>query len=145
MVDAGTLEDVLSELHNNFPAASCRAAIRIEDGQLPASIPLTEGQWYFLEGSRLNDGLHLHPADDLTDEEEFEGTVTVAAIPRPLLRLAEEIQAWREAYRQGAAKAAASPYQSESFGGYSYSKGDAEGSGWRKSFAADLNRWRKMY
>ena len=40
-----------------------------------------------------------------------------------------------------------SPYTSESFGGYSYTKAtDANGApiGWQKAFASRLNKWRKL-
>ena len=47
-------------------------------------------------------------------------------------------------------KALASPYQSESFGGYSYTKASAgssdsgEGITWQKKFKSQLNQWRKI-
>jgi hypothetical protein len=112
-----------------------------------ASASIPEGAWYRVQGSYLNDGLHLHPASDLTDEE-FEGTVTVLRIPRPLLALAEEIAAWREQY----GTATDGPYQSESFGGYSYTmKSDSSSqngsgglTGWRLAFRDRLSTWRKI-
>ena len=148
MVDAILLEEILSHIHNWFDKGSepQTGTFTVSDGAIaPASIP--EGAWYRVQGSYLNDGLHLHPADDLTDEE-FEGTVTVLRIPRPLLRLAEEIAAWQVQY--GAASQG--PYQSESFGGYSYTlrgdSGSQDGSqgltGWRLAFRDRLNTFRKI-
>ena len=146
---AGILEDVLYHIHNWFVRESISSNVRIEDGSLPASVSshLLEGQWYRIEGSVLNDGLHKHPADDLTDET-FEGTVTTLVIPRPLLRVAEDIAAWQEAN----GKAVDGPYASESFDGYSYSLKSDSGansgsgglSGWRLAFRDRLNPFRKI-
>ena len=148
-MDAGILEEVLYHIHNWFERESISSNVRIEDGSLPASVSshLLEGQWYRIEGSVLNDGLHKHPADDLTDET-FEGTVTTLVIPRPLLRVAEDIAAWQEAN----GKAVDGPYASESFDGYSYSLKSDSGansgsgglSGWRLAFRDRLNPFRKI-
>lgn len=149
-MDAGILEDVLCHIHNWFERDTIgSSSLRIEDGTLPASISskLLPRQWYRIEGSVLNDGLHQHPADDLTDET-FTGTVTTLAIPRPLLRVAEEIEAWQDAN----GNAVDGPYASESFDGYSYSlksdgganSGSGGLSGWRLAFRDRLNPWRKM-
>lgn len=169
MVDAGTLEKVLSHIHNWFPVGSEQVSdCEISNGSLPASVSgaMLDGQWYRIQGSILNDGLHRHQpsypqgqSSDLVDET-FSGTITLLAIPKALLGIAEEIQTWiddRKAARaylsQTASKGA---YQSESFGGYTYAiRGDlasnsASGgsgglSGWQAEFAGDLSPWRKMY
>lgn len=150
MADAGTLEDILSHIHNWFVRETLTAkGCAVTDGALPASVSsrLLEGQWYRLEGSYLNDGLHQHPATDLVDET-FDATISMLAIPRPLLRLAEDIQAWQDAN----GSAADGPYASESFGGYSYTikssatsqNGSGGLTGWREAFRDRLNAWRKM-
>lgn len=148
-MDAGILEEVLYHIHNWFERGEFSGRFSVEGGSLPASISdkLLEGQWYRIEGSLLNDGLHSHPADDLSDEA-FDGTITSLAIPKALLRVVEDIEAWQEA--NGAA--ADGPYASESFGGYTYtlksSSGSQNGSqglsGWRLAFADRLNPWRKI-
>lgn len=147
MVDAVTLEEVLSHIHNWFDRESehIDGSFAIEGGSL-VYVDIPEGAWYRVQGSYLNDGLHLHPAEDLVDEE-FVGTITVLRIPRPLLRIVEEIADWQEKYGD----AASGPYSSESFGGYSYtmrgdsSQGNASGlSGWRLAFRDRLNAWRKI-
>lgn len=150
-MDAGILEQILWHIHNWFereqiPVSTCC----IDDGSLPTSITdrMLDGQWYRIEGSYLNDGLHQHPAEDLEDET-FNGTITLLAIPKPLLRVAEDIAAWQEA--NGAV--VDGPYASESFGGYSYSLRSDSGansasgglSGWRLAFRDRLNPFRKMY
>lgn len=151
MVDAVMLEEVLTHIHNWFRRDAVAAnACSIVDGQLPTNITaeMIEGQWYRVEGSYLNDGLHLHPATDLSDET-FDGTITLLAIPRPLLKVVEDISSWQDA--NGAA--VDGPYASESFGGYSYqlktdsAAGSASGglSGWRLAFRDRLNPWRRMF
>jgi len=156
-MDAVLLEQVLYHIHNWFERERTDVVdCEIENGSLPASITssMMVNQWYRIEGSYLNDGLHKHPADDLTDET-FSGTITKIAIPRPLLYIVQEIEDWLELGKDAREKALASPYQSESFDGYSYSlRGDltansASGgstglSGWQAEFASRLNPWRKM-
>lgn len=155
MVDAGILEDVLWHIHNWFVRDSMTVSgCEISEGALPASVTssLMPTQWYRITGSVLNDGLHQHPADDLTDET-FDGTIDTLVIPRPLLRVVEEIADWIDDYDEGMRKAMRSPYQSESFDGYSYTNKAASASnsgsggltGWQAEFAARLNPWRKPY
>ena len=69
--------------------------------------------------------------------------VWALAIPRSVLKITNEIDAWQQ--KNGAA--AASPYQSESFGGYSYSmraQSGESGAGWKDAFAGRLSDWRKL-
>ena len=154
-MDVGILEQILWHIHNWFereqiPVSTCC----IDDGLLPTSITdqMLDGQWYRIEGSYLNDGLHQNPDTELSDET-FSGTITLLAIPKPLLAVAEEISDWVALNSSAIQQAAASPYQSESFDGYSYSiRGDLTAqngsgglTGWQAAFASQLNPWRKMY
>ena len=74
----------------------------------------------------------------------FTGSVWALAIPKAVIELADEIQKWQE--KNG--EASVSPYRSESFGGYSYSKStDAETGDavtWQSSFKQQLSAWRKI-
>lgn len=154
MVDAVTLESVLSHIHNWFVrgTASVRGCA-ISGGELPEGVAggILDGQWYRIEGSALNDGLHLHPDTELLDET-FDGTISTLAIPRPLLALSEEIGEWIEDTKEADKAKRSAKYRSESFGGYSYSVGDDSRSGsgngglngWKAAFAGDLNAWRKL-
>ena len=106
---------------------------------------MKEGQYFRIVGSVLNDGVYEWPASDLKDEE-FEGAVWLMAVPPDVIELDKKIDAWKEKYATVDSQAL-SPYQSESFGGYSYSKGSGgEGSGskWQGVFASELSRWRKL-
>ena len=139
------LEEILLHIHNRFDYAFESKDYVIDNGVINCSI-LQEGQYYWIEGSIFNDGLHQHVADDLKDEA-FSGRVVFLAIPRAVTDLAERIKAWCDANTE----ALDSPYASESFGGYSYSKASANGgsdgvtaSGWRLQFINELNHWRKL-
>lgn len=150
MIDAGTLEQVLGSIHNWFVRDTYQMSdCQIDGAVLPASIDFPDGVWYRIQGSYLNDGMHLKggPDEGLTDET-FSGTITTHVIPRPLLSVVQEICDWQEKHGD----TANGPYQSESFGGYSYSlKGssaasgtNAPSTGWRAVFAGRLNQWRKL-
>lgn len=146
------LEEVLRYVNNRFDrdsqgnwVGSKSGALSISEGALEMA-GILDGQYYWIEGSALNDGLHLHPADDLVDEE-FEGRVVLLRVPRAVASLAEEIAAWCEAN----AEAIGGPYQSESFGGYSYSKAQGASQGnevpsaaWQTQFGARLRPYRKL-
>lgn len=137
------LEQVLNHIHNRFEVDEIHGTFTVADGTLP--LFLQEGQYYWVEGSVFNDGLHQHPATGMTDET-FKGTVTSMAVPRALVELSERIADWQRKHGE----AAEGPYQSESFGGYSYSKKSGAGGsagttdGWRAAFRSDLNPWRKL-
>lgn len=134
------LERVLRHIHNRFEREALSGTFTVSSGTLTVE-GAQEGQYLWLEGSVFNDGLHQYPTSGLTDEE-FEGRVVLLAVPQAVQDLAGRISEWVEAN----AEALDSPYQSESFGGYSYSKasGSDGGAGWEAHFAADLDPWRKM-
>lgn len=106
---------------------------------------LLDGQYFRIVGSVFNDGVHRYPAFDLTDEE-FSGAVWAMAVPPSVIALSAEIEAWNEKN----AEALESPYTSESFGGYSYTKATTGGVGadgaftWRDQFASRLTKWRRL-
>ena len=151
-MDAGILEQVLYHIHNWFVYDTIGTGhCEIAGGSLPASLSIPDGAWYRIQGSMLNDGLHQHPATDLNDET-FDGTVTVCAIPKALLNVVEDIADWIEHYNTARENLQDSPFASESFGGYSYSirsdltANNASGglTGWQAEFASRLNPWRKI-
>ena len=142
------LEAMLTHLHNWFPARNGKhaGAFVIASGVLSPDIGLVSGQYYRIKGSVFNDGLHRAGDGEALTDETFTGEVWALAIPPAVIKIAEEITAWEAAN----AAALASPYQSESFGGYSYTKAETGGSGaqktltWRNVYAAKLARWRKL-
>lgn len=124
----------------------------IENGELSGfSELLKTGQYFRVIGSIFNDGVHKYGDTDLTDET-FTGSIWAMAVPPAVIALSSDIDAWIAKYGSGDA-VARSPFNSESFGGYSYSKsaggssGDSSGSkggSWKAAFAYDLNRYRKI-
>lgn len=107
-------------------------------------------QYYRIVGSVFNDGVYKHGSEELTDEE-FDGAVWLMAVPPDVVGLAGEIADWQAAYG-GVNSQNMSPYQSESFGGYSYSKSSgnsSSGSGssvptWQAVFYDRLRRYKKI-
>lgn len=135
------LEQILMDINNLFVVPDGRHAgeYSIKGGRIALDF-LAGGQYYWIKGSVFNDGLHVYPAADLTDED-FDGVVIAMAVPRALIALSDEIKAWVDKNGQE------SPYTSESFGGYSYSKAtNAQGMavGWHDVFRSRLNPWRKI-
>ncbi len=147
------LTDVCQELKNWFEKDKYFGTFTIEGGQLTDSSFLQDGQYFRIVGSVFNDGVHKYDPTDTESlqDEVFEGAVWAMAVPPTVIALSDKIEAWQAEY--GSANSAAmSPYQSESFGGYSYSKGGGSSSGsggssvptWKSTFADELNRWRKI-
>lgn len=138
------LEQVLMNIRRWFPVEGGihSGTFTIKDGGITLPF-LADGQYFRICGSVFNDGLHQYNVLDLTDET-FTGTIWALAIPKAVIELADEIQKWQE--KNG--EASVSPYQSESFGGYSYSKAtDAETGGavtWQSAFKQQLSAWRKI-
>ena len=137
------LTEICAELRNWFvvPNRVHNQTYTISGGSIAPLDFLQEGQYFRIIGSVFNDGVHQYPASDLTDEV-FHGAVWAMAVPPAVIDLATEI----EEYNNSEA-GKASPYTSESFGGYSYTKAiDASGApiSWQKAFASRLNKWRKL-
>jgi hypothetical protein len=147
------LTELCQELKNWFDRARYFGLFVIENGQIlsrnDGDMGLKQGQYFRIIGSLFNEGVHQYPPSDLVDES-FDGAVWALAIPKEVVDLSNNIDAWNQKYG-GIDSVAMSPYNSESFGGYSYSKsggGSSDGSSkagtWRGAFASELNRWRKI-
>lgn len=110
---------------------------------------IKENQYFRIVGSVFNDGVYKYTDDlELTDEA-FHGSIWLMAIPAEFLSLVAEIEAWQT--KNGSVDSAAmSPFQSESFGGYSYSKGAGSSSGagssitWQNAYKSRLNIYRRI-
>lgn len=137
------LETVLNHMHNWFQikGAARAGTFIIVSGTMPLDHVL-DGQYYRIEGSVFNDGLHRRgDAEDKLVDETFVGRIIPLAIPKAVIKLAEEIKEWDK-------NNPASDKISESFDGYSYTRGSgADGSasgGWQAAFKARLNQWKKV-
>lgn len=140
------LEELMRECRNWFviPNGVHLGTFAIKDGSIALPF-LAVGQYFRIIGSVFNDGVYQYGADSLTDET-FNGVVWALSVPVAFVSLADDVEAWRNKYEN----AANSPFQSESFAGYSYTKSSASGNsggsvtGWQSVFAARLNKWRKI-
>ena len=137
------LGEVLNHINNWFvvPGGIHAGIYSIKSGVLELPF-LQTGQYFRVVGSVFNDGVYCCPAA-LTDET-FRGAVWALAIPQEVLALAAEIEEWQK--KNG--EAAAGPYTSESFAGYSYTKATDKNTGaaatWHNVFRSRLNPWRKL-
>lgn len=143
------LTELCQELKNWFEREKYFDTFTIENGAI--IVPdgsLQNGQYFRIVGSVFNDGVHKYDpenAEQLTDEV-FKGAIWTMAVPPSVVDLSERISEWETKYGESVS----SPYSSESFGGYSYTKassgqGNADSSPtWRSTFASELDKWRKI-
>lgn len=148
------LTELCQDLRNWFDRGQDKwhGEIVISNGEIVFDgLSLQPNQYYRIIGSLFNDGVHKYQDenDELTDET-FSGSVWSMAVPPAVIALCKDIEDWQAKYG-GVDGAVMSPYSSESFGGYSYSKGSsgsANGSSaavtWQSMFASRLNKWRKI-
>jgi len=143
-----TLTELCEYLNNYFWRTKYKVNIDIVDGTFTCDF-LKEGQYFRILGSDLNDGVYQYPASDMNDES-FNGSIWSMAVPQSVIDLANDIERWQEKYGSVDSDAM-SPFNSESFGNYSYSKdSSASGSGsvnpnsWQSVFKSRLNHWRRM-
>lgn len=142
-----TLTEVCTYLNNFFWEKKIRGTFHIKDGAIEVSA-LKDGQYFCISGSTFNNGVHLYPATDLKDED-FEGEVMAMAVPETVIALASDIEAWQAKY--GTVNSTnMSPFTSESFSTYSYSKQVGGGAGggsnttWMDAFRDRLNPYRRL-
>lgn len=141
------LTEVCEYLNNYFWEKKISGNFTISDGAIDA-IGLKEGQYFRIVGSTFNDGVHVYPANDLKDEE-FNGSVWSMAVPQTVIAIVSDISEWQTKYGNINSEAM-SPFASESFAGYSYSKsgsGNANGGSnitWQDVFGGRLNKYRRL-
>lgn len=124
------------------------ATITISNNSFDLMSEIQSGQYYRIVGSVFNNGVHKRGEETLIDET-FEGAVWLMAVPQDVIALAGKIKAWCDKY-ENVNSEALSPFNSESFAGYSYSKsngGNKSGSSapsWVDVFGAQLRRYKKI-
>nr|UWD62461.1 MAG: Protein of unknown function (DUF3199) [Bacteriophage sp.] len=140
------LEELMRECRNWFvaPNGVHLGTFTVKEGSITLPF-LVYGQYFRIVGSVFNDGVYEYGNVYLQDET-FDGSIWALSVPPAFIKLSEEIKSWRDQYEN----AANSPFQSESFAGYSYTKSSANGNsggsvtGWQGVFASRLNKWRKL-
>ena len=148
------LSELCGYLRNYFDRERYFGDFTISNGVITGSVSLAllENQYIRIVGSRLNDGVYKYKSAGITglSDEAFNGAIWSLAIPKDVIDLNAEIDAWKAKYG-GVDSAAMSPFSSESFGGYSYTKAQgfaSTGGGmltdWQSLFASRLSQWRKI-
>lgn len=145
------LTELCQELRNWFDLNRYEGTFTISGGTLTADF-LQQGQYFRIIGSVFNDGVHKYGDNtDVLTNEVFTGSVWALGIPKAVIQLAAEIAEWKTKY-ESVNSQSMSPFTSESFAGYSYTKSSSSSSGtagasptgWKAVFASSLNRWRKI-
>lgn len=146
------LSELCQELKNWFDRGQPRiyGAFEIADGKIvdeDFTNKIQNNQYFRIIGSVFNDGVYKYADDLVLEDELFVGSIWLMAVPKEVIALSNEIDAWISKYGESAS----SPFTSESFGGYSYSKSSggsgsssSGGSSWQSAFASQLNKWRKI-
>lgn len=154
------LSQICRYLRNWFQTTILLGRFKIENGAITyedgKALPLLDNQYFRIVGSVFNDGVYQYPPltnpEPSLKDETFEGAVWAMAVPQDILDLADEIAEWVSKYG-GADSTVNSPYSSESFDGYSYSKASGGGSGststpsagdWRSVYGSRLADWRRL-
>lgn len=148
------LNEICGYIHNYFvvkPNGVHRDTFNISDGVLDVDF-LKYGQYFRIKDSIFNDGVYTYPASDLKDEE-FVGEVWAMAVPPDVIELATEIANWETKYNS-IDSPNMSPFTSESFNNYSYSKGSRNSGGgtssvtpttWQDVFGYRLRRYKRLH
>lgn len=127
---------------NNFFEVGCITGGFVISGN--AIVPAPDAPWCFVKGTCLHDGVYkveggkLVGFPDHLPDEESDGIVWLLNPPADFLDLCALISAYDDKNPVGA-------YMQESFGGYSYMRGQNGSMSWQKAFAAHLAPYRKMY
>lgn len=120
-----TLESICKELKNWFTKDEDKNfdTFTISGGIISPSDFLLPNQYFRIVGSVFNDGVYqfISPntaIEGLTDETITDGAVWTMSIPKSVIEGLTTLNQWIDANKE----TLDSPYTSESFGGYSYSK-----------------------
>lgn len=145
------MTEICEYLHNWFCEDSDMIIGNIVIGDSEITVPygaIQPGQYIRIVGSVFNDGVWQYGEAEF-NPETYDGAVWLMRIPKSFIDLVTEIENWQAKYG-GVDSKAMSPFNSESFAGYSYSKSSG-GSGevasptnWQGVFAARLSPWRKL-
>lgn len=142
------LTEICNYLKNWFCDEKYIGYIQIVDGFLYCKnerINIEEGQYFRIIGSVSSDAVYQYGVDTVADQR-FNGAVWLMRVPADLIALDAQIAAWMAKYG-GADSEAMSPYNSESFAGYSYSKSsgqDGSSGSWETAYGPQLARYRRI-
>ena len=121
----------------------------IQGGVISPPLTIENERYFRIIGSRFNDGVYKYGEDVLDDEGSFDGAIWLMSVPKDFISLVGKIKAWNDV--NGAIDSVnMSPFTSENFDIYSYSKGGGGSSSggangtWQSQFAIELSRYRKI-
>lgn len=147
------LTDICKELNNWFDTQRLFGKFTVADGKITDDEFLSRiqpEQYFRIVGSVFNDGVCQFTDELSLHDEIFTGAVWLMAVPPSVIGLAEDISGWVDKYG-GVDSENMSPYKSESFGGYSYSKSgggssdDGNSGTWQSVFSNRLKKYRKVH
>ena len=149
------LLEICGYLKNFFVDTNYTGHITVVDGTVfcdGKEIAIAQDQYFTLVNEKAKSilGIYKYGKGELKDRD-IAGAVWLMDVPDDLLALAGEITAWMEKYG-GVESMALSPFNSESFAGYSYSKASGSSSDnsnngtpmWVSQFGGRLARWRRI-
>lgn len=146
------LQQICEEVHNFFIHETRVGSWSISGGMISLSF-LQDGQRFWITSSVMNDGVYTYHSNGIKNDddtgaaglsdEDFSGVVCAMAVPPQVIALSGEIRNWVEKYGDSVN----SPYQSENFNGYSYTKASKANGGtadWQSVFADRLKPYRRI-
>lgn len=145
------LDEICAEIKNYFWRNADDIVIgdfTISDGVISPPFDFNDCEYIRIVKSKKNNGVHKVSEMQLADES-FHGAIWRMYPPMSFLALVQEISTW-QATNGAADSVAMSPFNSESFGGYSYSKGGGSYARslniptWQSVYASRLNRYRRL-
>ena len=145
------LNEICQELNNWFDRYQPRihGAFEISGGRITDTDftdVIKPNQYFRIIGSVFNDGVYKYTDTLALTDELFVGSIWLMAVPKEVIDLDSEISEWIQKYDE----ITKTPYSSESFGGYSYTKASTSNGStgknvsWQSTFASKLNKWRKL-
>lgn len=145
------LTEICGYLNNYFIDKAYIGAVSVQDGAVScdgSEISMNEGQYFTLVREKYVLGVYQYGAE--IPDKSFDGAVWVMDIPDAVLGLAKDIADWMAKYGSVDSEAM-SPFNSESFGGYSYSKTSGNvsndqnnGISWQNTFGSRLAIYRRL-
>lgn len=134
------LKNGVSDIHTGI--------FEIKDGKISnVENFLLEGQYFAIKGSKLNDGVYMYTPEGtkLLLDEKFKGAIWDMSIPPAFIAFVESAEAYKAKYNELGLNY--SGFQSESFGGYSYSLPASAPDfmvQWQDRLNKAYRRWRKL-
>lgn len=134
------LKNGVSDIHSGL--------FTIENGSISGVDDfLIKGQYFAIKGSKLNDGVYEYTPEGkaLLLDETFKGAIWDMSVPPAFLEFCESAEAFKDKYNELGLNY--SGFQSESFGGYSYSLPASAPDfmvQWQDRLNKAYRRWRRL-